>query len=689
MSEILNHVDHAIKILIVEDSPTQAEQLRFILEEKGYRVKHAINGRQALLCLDEYKPLLIITDIVMPEISGYVLCKRIKANESTRDIPVIILTSLSDPNDVIEGIACGADGFITKPYNKEYMLEHIERTLSIKSSRPNEREGIEGESSWEEIQSKLAADPKRMLGLLLSIYDAAVQRNNELIITQNEMSSINENLEYLVEKRTYALSAEIAERIKIEIALRESEERYRFLFEYSGIAISYYSPDGTIISYNKKAGKNMVSQVENFTNRSIYDAFSKDDADFYMHRIEKSLSSDSPQECENCIILDVGLKWFSNTISRIMDRKGEIVGVQIASLDITKRKENEEELKYLGYHDILTGLYNRTFLEEEIKRLGVDRQLPFSILMGDINGLKLINDSFGHETGDRTIVEVANIIKSSCREDDIVARVGGDEFCILLPKTDEETAQKLCKQIYTKCEQYNERCKTGISFISVSLGYTCRTASHESVEVIMQEAEAAMYKHKLLETRSLRSSIVSSIISVLRERYIETDAHSERMKKLSREIGVYLSVPNSMLDDLELLAALHDIGKISISDTIINKNAKLTQEEMEEMKRHSEIGYTITQSTIEFQQISEYILAHHEKWDGSGYPRKLKGKDIPLLSRIISVVDAYDAMTNHRPYRQALSQEEAISEIRTCAGTQFDPEIARIFVEKVLGKAWE
>ena len=348
-----------------------------------------------------------------------------------------------------------------------------------------------------------------------------------------------------------------------------------------------------------------------------------------------------------------------------------------------------EEILYLSYHDSLTGLYNRTFFEEEVKRLEVDRQLPLSVIMGDINGLKLVNDSFGHEFGDKYIIEVAKILRNCCREEDIIARVGGDEFCILLPKSNEEITQNICNRIYKECKEHEKNNKDEMYFISISLGYTTRTIAHELIETIMKEAEMAMYKHKLLETRSLRSSIVSSIISTLRERYIETEEHSDRMKQLCRATGVALGISIIMLDDLELLAMLHDIGKIAIRDVIINKKDKLTNDEWKEMKRHSEIGYHITQSTVEFQQISKYILAHHENWDGSGYPRQLKGEEIPLLSRIIFVVDAYDAMTNDRPYRKALSENEAINEIKKCSGTHFDPNIAKIFIEKVLGKAWE
>lgn len=486
-------------------------------------------------------------------------------------------------------------------------------------------------------------------------------------------------------------------RKRVEDALKESQAILEAAFENSqaGIAIAN-APDGTL-RYVNKAGLLIRNKSEEEIVHNI-------DADKYVGSWNILHHDGTPYKVDEVPLTRAVLYGETNSkefiirrdnfedrivlanAAPIKDGNDKIIAGVVVFLDITERKKQEEEIVYLGYHDSLTGLYNRAFFEEEVRRLEVDRQLPLSIIMGDINGLKLINDSFGHELGDKLIIEIANIIKSACREEDIVARFGGDEFCILLPKSNEEITQNICNRIYKKCEEREKSSVSEVPFISISLGYTTRTLAREPIDMIMRDAEAAMYKHKLLETRSLRSSIVSSIISTLRERYIETETHSDRMKKLCRATGVALGISDSKLDDLELLALLHDIGKIAISDTLINKTSGLTNEEWEEMKRHTEIGYHITQSTIEFQQISEYILTHHEKWDGSGYPRQMKGEDIPLLSRIISVVDAYDAMVNDRPYRKALTQEAAIEELQNNAGTQFDPKIVDVFIHKVLKK---
>jgi diguanylate cyclase (GGDEF)-like protein len=348
----------------------------------------------------------------------------------------------------------------------------------------------------------------------------------------------------------------------------------------------------------------------------------------------------------------------------------------------------EETLSMGGLHDNLTGLYSRRGFAEEIKHRDIDMTAPMSVIIGDINGLTLINNAFGQETGDRVIIDIADMIRCSCREKDVIARTGDGEFCVLLPKADSKTAQRICRSIYEKCKQYRSDKMPGSSCAGISLGYHTRTDSSESIETMRKEAEILMYRHKLLETKSVRNASVSTIVSILYEKYGGTEAHLYQMEKLSKETGIALGLSEAELDELGLVSILHDIGKIAISDSIINKNAKLTKEEKREIQNHPESGYRIIQAIAEFKHISEYVLSHHEKWDGTGYPRKLTGEEIPLLSRIIAIVDAYDAMTAKRPYREALPEEYAVNEIKTCAGSQFDPKIAKVFIEKVLHKKW-
>jgi len=360
-----------------------------------------------------------------------------------------------------------------------------------------------------------------------------------------------------------------------------------------------------------------------------------------------------------------------------------IQGLLLNFHDITERKKREQEIFYLSYHDVLTGLYNRACFEEESERLDNERQLPISIIMGDINGLKLINDAFGHAEGDKLLTGIAKILSSCCRSEDIVARTGGDEFCILLPQTSSETAQTICRRIYKMCENYEDKKDKEIFYISISLGYATKMSSSQPLEGVIKLAEEQMYKQKLLERKSMHSSIMSSIKATMMERSHITEEHEERLVQLSNMVGKALELSDVQLNELELLSTLHDIGKMSINDNILNKSEKLTDEEWTEIKKHPEVGYRIANVSPELVPIADFILYHHERWDGKGYPQGLKGESIPLLSRIIAVVDSYDAMTQDRPYRKAMPTAAAIEEIAKNAGTQFDPDIAKVFIEKI------
>ncbi len=357
-----------------------------------------------------------------------------------------------------------------------------------------------------------------------------------------------------------------------------------------------------------------------------------------------------------------------------------INGYMINFHDITEHKRRENEIKYLSYRDALTGLYNRTFFEEEIKRYAMTEDLlPFSVIMGDVNGLKIINDGFGHEEGDTVLKRIAQILLSCCRANDVVCRIGGDEFCVLLPRTKRTIAEKICGRIYKKCVEINTIGKHKIN-LSISLGYETKEYENDALTETIKRAESIMYRHKLLESRSAYSSIISAIKATMYEKSEEMEKHSERTVDLTVFLGKKLGLAEEQLNQLELLATLHDIGKMSIDRRILNKPGKLTASEWLEVKKHPEAGYRIALASPELVHIADYILYHHERWDGSEYPQGLKGEDIPFLSRIVAVVDAYDAITNGRSYKEAQTKEYAIDEIKKNSGTQFDPDVVKAFL---------
>jgi len=350
--------------------------------------------------------------------------------------------------------------------------------------------------------------------------------------------------------------------------------------------------------------------------------------------------------------------------------------------DITEWKTKEEEIKYLSYHDLLTGLYNRRFYEEEIMRLDTKRNLPMAIIMGDVNGLKLINDSLGHAMGDDLLKKVASSITLGCRADDIIARLGGDEFVVLLPRTTIQEAEQIIKRIQELLSQE----KVGNIDISVSFGYEAKNKEEDQIQAVFKDAEDHMYRHKRVESMSMRTKTVQVILHTLYEKSKIEQLHSIKVSEICESIAVKLHLDKAAVHQIKIAGLMHDIGKIEIDETILSKPEKLNTEEWNVIRKHSEMGYQILSSVNEFAQIAEYVLEHHERWDGKGYPNGLAGEAISRPARIIAVANAYDAMTRKRTYSAALSAEAAAIEIKKCAGTQFDPEIVRIFVEEVLEK---
>ncbi len=357
--------------------------------------------------------------------------------------------------------------------------------------------------------------------------------------------------------------------------------------------------------------------------------------------------------------------------------EGSMLGLVIVFRDVTEQYRKEEEILFLSYHDMLTGLYNRAFFEEELKRLDTERQLPLSVIMGDANNLKLVNDVFGHGEGDEILKAMAQVLRESCRAEDIISRWGGDEFTILLPRTDAAQAATICRRIIDRCAEFRtaERALSP----SISLGFSTKETPEMDVSQVIKTAEDMMYKNKLLDSRTAHNDFLMAMRGRVGDGNLENEAHTGHMLELCDRVGKELQLKDVELADLRTLALLHDIGNAAIDYRILNKPGSLTDDEWEQIKRHSGIGYRIVRSAPELVLVAEYILGHHERWDGQGYPQGLKGEAIPLPSRILAVVDAFDVMTRGRPYKQAVSQEEALWEIFRNSGTQFDPEVVNAF----------
>ncbi len=554
--------------------------------------------------------------------------------------------------------------------------------------------GIEKRSDYlnlKEVQQIVAEEDRpRMDDALKSLINESADYNVDYqIIRPKDGSKRILNSQAIIEydsngnpSKVSGVIQDITKKKQSEQILKESEERFRTIFLQSpfGIALvdsvshwiyqannKYVEILGWSIEELNSMNWSNITDPEDLDSIGLWDTFQKGEIDTFC-------------ASKRFIRKDEAYVWTNLTISRVevenYNNKMHIVMLE----DITQNKKAEEEIQYYSMHDQLTDAYNRRYYEEEIKKLDQKENLPISIIVGDVNGFKLFNDAFGYSQGDKLLKRVAEIIRSVCRPDDIVLRWGGDEFVIILPKTGMKDTVALVDQIREKCakEVINE------INISISLGWDVKKEEEYDIRKTMKNAEDQMYKHKIVESEGLRGNVIKTVIHTLHEKSPREEMHSIRVSNISQSIGKALQLPELEVNKLKAVGLLHDIGKIGVEGSILDKVGALTQKEYEEVKRHPDIGYRILSASSDMKELAEITLSHHERWDGKGYPKGLKGEEIPILSRIVSLADSYDAMTSDRPYRKALTKEETIHQILENSGTQFDQQIANIFINTVM-----
>lgn len=466
---------------------------------------------------------------------------------------------------------------------------------------------------------------------------------------------------------------------RIQLELEESETKYKRLFNESPAGLAVYDDYGVISMFNKAFSNLLELPSEDIIGSKIQSYIEPVSQDkFYFHN-RKVKNNNGLYEDEITIILSSGKKDIK-VFSSLWEFKGKNY-IKTSFVDISELKKQNRKISNLSYRDQLTRLYNRRFFEEELERIDTERNLPISIIMADVNGLKIINDTFGHQMGDKVLIKAAKILNSNLRSDEIVARIGGDEFAVILPQCSESDSKIITDRIYASIE---EVVKDEI-YLSMAVGSFVKDNKDQDLRHIMKKAENIMYKNKLFSENSKRSKIIMSMLSTLHEKHPREEKHSKRVSELSYRLGEKCDFKNVNLSMLKTVGLLHDIGKIAIDYSIIDKESSLTDEEYNEIKKHPEIGYRLLKGSLEYEDMARIVLYHHERIDGKGYPEGMRGDKIPVESKIITIVDAYDAMISKRSYRKnPLTKKEAVEELRRCSGTQFDKELVEVFVEKVL-----
>lgn len=463
--------------------------------------------------------------------------------------------------------------------------------------------------------------------------------------------------------------------------LRESETRYRLLADNASDLVYRYriSPEPgyeyvspSVLHFNGYTPEELYANP-----KLIYKAIHPDDRHF-LALLGKQLNKPKRILWLRFLHKDGHIVWTEQRYEYLYDEQGSITAIQGIIRDITERLQMEKRIEYVSVHDTLTDLYNRSFFEAKMTQFQELALIPIGIIVCDLDGLKLVNDSMGHDAGDQLLIEAAKILQTCSQPEDIVARIGGDEFAIILLNSDENRTKETADCISQAIEKFN--IDKPQSFLSLSIGYTVKKDVLKPLSEALKEADYNMYQKKLFQAQSIRSTIVKTLTKTLRERDYDTEGHSERLQNLASRLARSIELPDASIEDIRLFAHFHDIGKVGIPDRILLKPGPLNHDERREMQRHSEIGFRLAQSGPELIHIADWILKHHEWWDGNGYPLGISGEAIPLECRILSIADAYDAMVSSRPYRDGRSQQAALDELNKCAGSQFDPYLVQKFV---------
>jgi len=513
---------------------------------------------------------------------------------------------------------------------------------------------------------------------------AIIARNDEIGRISEAFNKMADNMSFLINNLEGTVKARTEDLAKTNGALEESKNHLRLILDSAAEAIYGIDMEGDCTFCN-------ASCIKLLGYSSQDDLLGKN-----MHRqIHHSHKGGAPFPVEACRILQAirqgkgthaddevfwkadGTSFDAEYHSHPQFKNGHVVGAVVTFMDITERKIDEAQIKYLGCHDSMTGLMNRRCFENELKKLDTKENLPISIIFADLNGLKLMNDIFGHASGDELIKKSAAILRKNFRNEDLAARIGGDEFVVLLPNTVSSDAKLIVERLKIQLS----REKVNAIKCSMALGIDTKNKSSEDIERIMGNAETEMYTEKSLSRRDFGADTINNIMSTLHERSPREKRHADEVSKLCVALGHAMELPETELRKLRDAGLLHDIGKIILSETILNRNNDLlTESEKEKVQQHPVVGYRILNLFEDTLDFADGVYGHHERWDGSGYPKRLKGKEITLLSRIISIAEAYERVLSGAYDFNPTSKEEALRFIRDGAGTQFDPQISELFV---------
>ncbi len=489
-----------------------------------------------------------------------------------------------------------------------------------------------------------------------------------------------------------AVNLDITKQLNTLKALSTTEERMRTIITVSNIGAWEYDSQTSVYWCSDEYFTMLGYDAQRFPQTGRFPGPFQDLLDSLLNvedlkgaqeRLSNYMNSDSDQFYDSYFRMkkaDGTWAWIRSRGRRVRDADGNLTKRMIGThIDVTDLKDIESDTLKLSYTDQLTGVYNRRYFEDQMSLIDREENLPITVFMADVNGLKLINDAFGHAAGDALLVKASKVISEVFRSTDTVARIGGDEFVIMMPKTNAQQANNLLTRIQTRLLSETIM---GIN-VSVAIGSSTKESASISLSDTFKTAETLMYQIKINNKEKNRLHSIQVIIDTLfRECPIE-ESHGTQVASMCSQIGIQLGLNTSQIQDLYTIGLFHDIGKVAISKELLTKKSSYSPDDWEEYYRHAEIGYNIMSSANAYAPFANDILHHHEHWDGTGYPRAISGDAIPFFARILAVSDAYEALSSGIRHEIPASETTPLSAIIEHSGSYFDPLVVNA-LKKIL-----
>ncbi|WP_113672439.1 sensor domain-containing diguanylate cyclase/phosphohydrolase [Vallitalea guaymasensis] len=493
--------------------------------------------------------------------------------------------------------------------------------------------------------------------------------------SNNKISTYNVKLKTLSDNNYLMITLKNITHVKnLQQELEVSKLKYDILVNNTPDVLIRLNKKGDVTYFNCGLTKEINIDPHKVINQNIFEVFPIDTAKQIKATSDKVLHTKNPSSFKTNILIHEKNYYFIIRLYPDIDDH-----VMCLARDISEKISIENKLEYLNIYDPLTGLFNRAYFENKLEYYNDPAFLPMGLVICDLNSLKLVNDTLGHSFGDTIIKESANIIQSPLSSYEEACRIGGDEFAIFFPNCSKSLLEKYKTTLLERLESYNlSNPKLPLSF---SIGYSLRETVDTDMETIFIAADNNMYHEKLLQGIKNRNNIVQGLIKSLSSKEYKNEDTKQFLLDNVVKLAKAVNYPEHNLDNLKLFVNFHDLGQVSIPNNILYKTEPLTAEELNIIKRHSEVGYKISLSIPNLFHIADLILKHHEWWNGEGYPLNIKGNSIPLECRIFSIVESYTAMITNKPYKDAISRKAAVEELKRCAGKQFDPFIVDKFIE--------